>query len=132
MRYLTIAVLLFLPCAVHGQTPSRALPERPKAKIVEHVALTGLAVTAGMLDSAATRWNVSRGGTEYDPLERPFAHSNALYAEGAAYEGGLAWVGWKLHGSNHPLLRHIWWLPQTAQTAASFYCWRASVARQHR
>jgi hypothetical protein len=85
-------------------------------------ALTFASSGAAGFDAWSTRRAISGGyGTESNPLLRPFAHSNALYAATEVSPLVLDYVGRKMMTSRHPLLRRMWWLPQTAGTGMSLF-----------
>jgi hypothetical protein len=74
---------------------------------------------AAALDAWTTRRAISGGyGTEGDPLERPFAHSGAIYASTQVTPLIMDYLGRRMMRSEHPLLRKTWWIPQAA--CASF------------
>jgi hypothetical protein len=74
---------------------------------------------AAAFDAWSTRRALSTDtGVEEDPLLRPFAHSNALYAATQVSPAVMDYIGHRMMTSNHPLLRRFWWIPQTA--GASF------------
>jgi hypothetical protein len=85
-------------------------------------ALTFASSGAAGFDAWSTRRAISGGyGTESNPLLRPFAHSNALYAATQVSPVVLDYVGRKMMTSRHPLLRRMWWLPQSAGTGMSLF-----------
>jgi hypothetical protein len=85
-------------------------------------ALTIASSGAAGFDAWSTRRAISGGyGTESNPLLRPFAHSNALYAATQVSPLVLDYVGRKMMTSRHPLLRRMWWLPQSAGTGISLF-----------
>jgi hypothetical protein len=85
-------------------------------------ALTLASSGAAGFDAWSTRRAISGGyGTESNPLLRPFAHSNALYAATQVSPLVLDYVGRKMMTSRHPLLRRMWWLPQSAGTGLSLF-----------
>jgi hypothetical protein len=85
-------------------------------------ALTFASSGAAAFDAWSTRRAISGGyGTEANPLLRPFAHSNALYAATQVSPLVLDYVGRKMMTSRHPLLRRMWWLPQSAGTGMSLF-----------
>jgi|ERR1700676_929931 len=85
-------------------------------------ALTIASSGASGFDAWSTRRAISGGyGTESNPLLRPFAHSNALYAATQVSPLVLDYVGRKMMTSRHPLLRRMWWLPQSAGTGMSLF-----------
>lgn len=76
---------------------------------------------AAAFDAWSTRRSLANGGRELNPLMKPFAHSNAIYA--ATQFGPLLfdYMGKRMMMSRSPLLRRMWWLPQVAGTAASLF-----------
>jgi len=85
-------------------------------------ALTFASSGAAAFDAWSTRRAISGGyGTEANPLLRPFAHSNALYAATQVSPLVLDYVGRRMMTSRHPLLRRMWWLPQSAGTGMSLF-----------
>jgi hypothetical protein len=76
---------------------------------------------AAVFDSYSTLRAVSGGyGVEGDPLLRPFAHSNAMYAATQVSPAILDYLGHKMMNSNHGWMRRFWWVPQAAGTSLSF------------
>jgi hypothetical protein len=85
-------------------------------------ALTFASSGAAGFDAWSTRRVISGGyGTESNPLLRPFAHSNVLYAATQVSPLVLDYVGRKMMTSRHPLLRRMWWLPQSAGMGMSLF-----------
>jgi hypothetical protein len=85
-------------------------------------ALTVASSSAAGFDAWSTRRAISGGyGTESNPLLAPFAHSNALYAATQVSPVVLDYVGRKMMTSEYPLLRKLWWLPQSAGTGVSLF-----------
>lgn len=77
---------------------------------------------AAGFDAWSTRRAISGGyGTEANPLLAPFAHSNALYAATQVSPVVMDIIGRKMMSSQYPLLRKMWWLPQTAGTGMSVF-----------
>jgi hypothetical protein len=76
---------------------------------------------AASFDAYSTRLAVSRGAVEDDPLMRPFAHSDAIYA--AAQAGPLLfdYIARKMQRSDNLTLRRFWWLPQSVSTGVSLF-----------
>lgn len=71
-------------------------------------------------DAWTTRRAVSGGyGVEGDPLQRPFAHSGAIYATTQVCPLVMDYLGRRMMRSSHPLLRRFWWLPQSASAGVS-------------
>jgi hypothetical protein len=75
---------------------------------------------AAVFDAWTTRRALSgRYGVEADPLERPFAHSNAVYASTQVMPLVMDYVGRRMMRSSHPWMRRIWWVPQAASASVS-------------
>jgi hypothetical protein len=76
---------------------------------------------AAAFDAWSTRRSIANGGRELNPLMKPFANSNAIYA--ATQVGPLLfdYLGKRMMMSRNPMLRRMWWLPQVAGTAASLF-----------
>ena len=70
---------------------------------------------AAAFDAWTTRRAVSGNyGVEGDPLLRPFAHSNAIYAATQVSPAVMDYLGHRMMTSNHQWMRKLWWVPQTA------------------
>ena len=77
---------------------------------------------AAAFDAWSTRRAVSGNyGTEGNPMLRPFSHSNAIYAATQVSPLVLDFIGRKMMTSREPLLRKMWWLPQSAGTGMSLF-----------
>ena len=77
--------------------------------------------SAAAFDAWSTRRAVSGNyGTESDPVLRPFAHSNAIYAATQVSPAVMDYFGRRMMTSSHPMLRRFWWIPQVAGTGLSF------------
>ena len=75
---------------------------------------------AAAFDAWTTRRAVSGGyGVEGDPMQRPFAHSGAIYATTQISPLVMDYLGRRMMRSSHPLLRRFWWLPQSACAGVS-------------
>jgi hypothetical protein len=75
---------------------------------------------AAAFDAWTTRRAVSGNyGVEGDPLLRPFAHSNAIYAATQVSPAILDYVGHRMITSHHEWMRKMWWVPQVAGTSFS-------------
>jgi hypothetical protein len=87
----------------------------------EWYALVGVSAGAAAFDAWSTRRAVSGGfGTEANPLLKPFAHSNAMYAATQVSPLVMDFLGRKMMTSRHNWMRRMWWLPQIAGTNVSF------------
>lgn len=73
---------------------------------------------AAGFDAYTTRQAIGRGAVEEDPTMRPFAHSPAIYA--AIQVGPLVadLLARKMQRSENPVIRRMWWMPQTLSGAA--------------
>lgn len=77
--------------------------------------------SAAAFDAYSTRRALSGNyGTEGNPLLRPFAHSNAIYAATQVSPAVMDYVGRRMMTSSHPMLRKFWWVPQVAGAGFSF------------
>jgi hypothetical protein len=77
--------------------------------------------SAAAFDAYTTRRALSGNyGTEGNPMLRPFAHSNAIYAATQVSPAVMDYVGRRMLTSSHPTLRKFWWVPQVAGAGFSF------------
>jgi hypothetical protein len=77
---------------------------------------------AAAFDAWSTRRAVSGGyGVEANPFLRPFSHSGAMYAATQVSPLVMDIIGRRMMTSRYPLLRKMWWLPQTAGTGMSVF-----------
>jgi hypothetical protein len=71
-------------------------------------------------DAWTTRKAITGGyGIEGDPFERPFAHSDAIYATTQVTPLVMDYVGYHMMRSRYSLFRKFWWIPQTASASVS-------------
>jgi hypothetical protein len=71
-------------------------------------------------DAWTTRRAISGGyGVEGDPLQRPFAHSGAIYATTQVTPVVMDLLAHSMMRSSHPIIRKAWWIPQTASASVS-------------
>ena len=83
-------------------------------------ALIAVSSGAAFLDAWSTRRAISGGyGTEANPLLRPFAKSNAMYAAVQVSPIVMDVIGRKMMTSRHHWMRKLWWAPQMAGTDIS-------------
>jgi hypothetical protein len=74
---------------------------------------------AAVMDDVASRMVIESGGYEQNPLMRPFVHnSGTLAAESVTEVWLMAFIADRMKHSSHPLLRKVWWLPQTLNISA--------------
>jgi|SRR5579859_2703122 len=111
-----------------GNPPVVATPVRPVARRGEvsdqekreWFTLVAVSSGAAVFDAWSTRRAVSGGfGTEANPLLKPFAHSNAMYAATQVSPLVMDFLARKMMTSRHNLVRKMWWLPQVAGTNVS-------------
>ncbi len=76
--------------------------------------------SAAMFDAWSTRDAINRGAQELNPVMKPFASSGAIYPATQVIPAGMDYLAYKLMHSDRPLLRKLWWVPQTASTVVSF------------
>ena len=72
--------------------------------------------SAAAFDAYSTRYAVSRGAVEADPMMRPFANSDGIYAVIQIVPVALDFMARRMQRSDSTLLRRTWWLPQSAST----------------
>jgi hypothetical protein len=113
------------------QPPRVALPmrpvkpayTRPRETRQQRIAWYALAVTghgAAAFDAYTTRLVLSsNSGMEGNPLLRPFAHSNALYAATQVSPVVMDFIGKRMMVSQNHWVRRMWWLPQAAGSGFS-------------
>lgn len=89
-----------------------ALEAVPSRK--QWLALSIAVHSAAAFDAYSTRAAISRGAAEADPLIRPFAGSDGLYAAIQVAPLALDFVARRMQRSQNSLLRRTWWLPQSA------------------
>ena len=87
----------------------------------EWLALVVVQHSAATFDAWTTRRAVSSGGgTEANPLLKPFAGNGSIYAAIQAGPLVLDYVSRRMMHSEHPWVRHSWWVPQVVGSALSF------------
>ena len=98
------------------------------------MALMAIDVTAKVMDYRQTEQDFRLGGFhEHNPILRPMlGHPAALYAYGAAYAMGAAWVGHKMRTSRFGIARKLWWLPQTISIEQNVYGFASTRAHYRR
>jgi hypothetical protein len=110
---------------------SRETYATPRQKKI-WLALTAASSAGAGFDAWSTRRAISGGfGTESNPMLRPFAHSNALYAATQVSPLVMDYLGRRMMRSEHPLLRKMWWLPQSAGATMSFAAGAHNVGVVH-
>jgi hypothetical protein len=106
-----------------AMTPMKPAYTRPRETRGQRIAWYTLAVTghsAAAFDAYSTRRALSANyGKESNPLLRPFAHSNALYAATQISPAVMDFLGKRMMVSEHRWVRRMWWLPQAAGSGFS-------------
>lgn len=82
-------------------------------------------VIAGHSGAAFDAWSTHRAvvggyGQEANPLLRPYANSNAIYAATQVSPAVMDFLGKRMMVSQHGWLRKMWWVPQAAGAGLSF------------
>ena len=87
---------------------------------------TGLTVattSAAMFDAISTRRAITRyGAVEMNPMLKPFAGNNSLFAAIQVAPVLLDVAGRKMMYSRHNWVRRVWWVPQSASFVGSILC----------
>ncbi|MGC2332226.1 MAG: hypothetical protein WA581_12280 [Candidatus Acidiferrales bacterium] len=107
--------------------PNAPLAGRPIGRIgVERlparrswIALSIAQHSAAVFDAYSTRQAIANGGTEQNPLLRPFASSPAIYGATQVAPLLLDYGARRMQLSRHGFIRRMWWVPQSAGTAVS-------------
>jgi hypothetical protein len=96
--------------------PVKVYPAETPRMSHSWLALMILQHGAATFDAYTTRQAIGRGAVEDDPLMRPFAHSEAIYA--AIQVGPLLmdYVARRMQHSECGMVRRIWFVPQSAST----------------
>lgn len=76
---------------------------------------------AAAFDAYSTRYAVGHGAVEQNPMLRPFARSDSIYAVSQIVPTVLDLVGRRMQRSPNHFVRRMWWLPQTLSTGT--YIW---------
>lgn len=93
--------------------------ETPRKRMIWYGLIAAGHGTAAF-DAWTTRRAISGGyGTEGDPLQRPFANSNAIYATTQVAPLLMDFVGHRMMRSRYPVFRRFWWVPQAVSASVS-------------
>ncbi|GAC1624513.1 MAG: hypothetical protein PVS2B2_16710 [Candidatus Acidiferrum sp.] len=93
--------------------------ETPKEKKIWY-ALGFAGHSAAAFDAWTTRRAISSGyGTEANPLLRPFANSNAIYAATQLTPLLMDYLAQRMMFSRRNWVRRMWWVPQAAGASIS-------------
>ena len=94
--------------------------ETPRQRKIWY-ALTIAGSSGAAFDAWSTHRAVAGGyGQEANPMLRPFAHSNAIYAATQVSPAFMDFLGKRMMVSQHGWVRKMWWVPQVAGATMSF------------
>jgi hypothetical protein len=104
--------------------PVKAAYTRPQETPRQRKIWYGL-LLAGHSGAAFDAWSTHRAvaggyGQEGNPLLRPFAGSNAIYAATQVSPAVMDFLGKRMMVSRNSAVRKLWWLPQVAGAGMSF------------
>jgi hypothetical protein len=93
-------------------------------------------VVAGHSGAAFDAWSTKRAvsggyGQEANPLLRPFANSNAIYAATQVSPAVMDFLGKRMMVSQDRWVRRLWWVPQLAGAGFSFASGAHNVGLVH-
>ena len=96
--------------------------------------LAAIDLTAKVMDYRQTERDFMLGGfQEHNAMLRPMlGHPAAMYAYGAAYAMGAAWLGHKMRTSRFSVVRKLWWLPQVYSIEQNVYGYTYTRAHYRR
>jgi hypothetical protein len=119
-RVLSPALIMNTPAT----TPrKKSVSEEHPTAIKYWRGLTIASSSAGAFDAWTTRRNIETGRfKEENTWLKPFAGNASLYAVMQVRPVLFSYVGHRMLRSNKKWVRNLWWVPQTAQTAANFWC----------
>ena len=83
---------------------------------------------AATFDAWSTRNAIEHGGQELNPVFKPFANSNAMYAAVQIAPLGMDYLGRRMMRSQNRTFRKMWWVPQTASALCSLAAGAHNVA----
>jgi len=105
--------------------PGRLAQRRRYETVARQRIWYGLAAAghgAAAFDGWSTRRALSQNvGQEANPLLRPFAHSGSLHLAIQASPALMDFLGHRMMTNRRAWVRRMWWLPQSAGTAASLF-----------
>jgi hypothetical protein len=123
-------------CQAVTDKPAKPFPRKQNAIVAvlrdrPVMALMTVDLTAKTMDYRQTQRDFELGGFhEQNPMLRPMlGHPAALYAYGAVYATGAAWVGHKMRTSRFGVVRKLWWLPQAYSIEQNVYGYAYTRAR---
>jgi hypothetical protein len=77
---------------------------------------------AATFDAWTTRRAIGAGAVELNPMLKPFAGNSSLYAAMQVGPALMDYVGKKMMYSRFSVVRHMWWVPQSAGFVSSLFC----------
>ena len=84
---------------------------------------------AATFDAWSTRHAITTSGAEeLNPMLKPFAGNSSLYAAIQVAPLLMDYAGRKMMYSHNSLLRHTWWIPQSASFVSSLFCGAHNLA----
>ena len=101
------------PASVYAVETPRSTRSWLALSLIQHGAAT--------FDAYSTRQAIGHGGVEDDPMMRPFAHSGAIYAAIQVGPLLLDYVSRRMQHSEYPMVRHMWFVPQSMSTAGFLF-----------
>jgi hypothetical protein len=115
--------------------PVKPVFTRPRETQRQRVIWYSLAV-AGHSGAAFDAWSTKRAvsggyGQESNPLLRPFANSNAIYAATQVSPAVMDYLGKRMMVSQNRWIRKMWWVPQVAGASFSFAAGAHNVGVVH-
>jgi hypothetical protein len=121
--------------AVTPFEPVKPVITRPRETQRQRVMWYGL-VIAGHSGAAFDAWSTKRAvtggyGQESNPLLRPFAGSNAIYAATQVSPAVMDFIGKRMMVSENKWARKLWWVPQVAGASFSFTAGAHNVGVVH-
>jgi len=106
--------------AIQRVKPAYVRPRETRGQRVAWYTLTAAGSGAAAFDAYSTRRVLAGNhGTESNPLLRPFAHSNAMYAATQVTPAAMDFIGKRMMVSQDRWARRMWWLPQAVELGFS-------------
>jgi hypothetical protein len=99
--------------------PLRPVSVRQEYSRRNWVLLVAASSAAATWDAYTTREAIQQGAIELDPMMKPFANSNSLYAAIQISPVVMDLVAYKMQRSENPVVHRMWWLPQALGTGVS-------------
>ncbi len=113
-------------------TPAAA-PTPQKHPAASKRTWVGLAIalhSSAAFDAWTTRRQIATGRYhESNPILKPFANNNSLYAVVQLTPAALDLLGNRMRKSQRPWVRRLWWVPQATQTATHLVCGATNLTK---